>query len=85
MQRDNFRKRLADPNSLDEHYTLQIRNGDFERTEKFDIANAKIGWNAVGEFEFGSTDVEVLLSDWAGHQDIVVCADAIRWSFIESR
>lgn len=85
MQRENFRMRLADPNSLDEHYTLQIRNGDFERTEKFDIANAKIGWNAIGEFEFGSTDVEVLLSDWAGHQDIVVCADAIRWSFIESR
>lgn len=85
MQRDNFRKRRADPNSLDEHYTLQIRNGDFERTEKFDIANAKIGWNRVGEFEFGSTDVEVLLSNWAGHQDIVVCADAIRWTFIESR
>ena len=85
MQRENFSKRRADPNSPNEHYTLQIRNGDFERTEKFDIANAKIGWNAVGEFELGSTNVEVLLSDWAGHQDIMVCADAIRWTFIESR
>lgn len=85
MQRENFSKRRADPNSPDEHYTLQIRNGDFETTEKFDIANAKIGWNAVGEFEFGSTDTEVLLRDWAGHQDIMVCADAIRWTVIESQ
>lgn len=85
MQRENFSRRLADPNSPDEHYTFQIRNGDFERTEKFDIANAKIGWNAVGEFEFSSTDAEVLLSDWAGHQDIMVCADAIRWTFVESQ
>ncbi|MCY3540626.1 MAG: hypothetical protein OXH31_01775 [Gammaproteobacteria bacterium] len=85
MQRENFSKRRADPNSPDEHYTLQIRNGDFETTKKFDIANAKIGWNAVGEFEFSSTDAEVLLNDWAGHQDIMVCADAIRWTFVESQ
>ncbi|MCY3541495.1 MAG: hypothetical protein OXH31_06265 [Gammaproteobacteria bacterium] len=78
-----IRHRRADRNSPDEHYTLHIRNGDSDRTEKFDIANAKIGWNEVGEFEIGSTEVEVLLSDWAGHQDIMVHADAIRWIPVE--
>ena len=78
------RHRRADSNSPDEHYTLHIRNGNSDRTEKFDIGNAKIGWNEVGKFEIGTTDVEVLLSDWAGHQDIMVFADAIRWTPIES-
>ena len=77
---DEIQHRLADPNSPDEHYTLHIRNGNSDRTEKFDIGNAKIGWNEVGLFEIGSTEVEVLLSDWAGHQDIMVFADAIRWT-----
>ncbi|MXZ55907.1 MAG: hypothetical protein F4077_09810 [Gammaproteobacteria bacterium] len=77
---DQIKHRRADPNSPDEHYTMHIRNGDSDWTEKFDIGNAKIGWNEVGQFEIGSTEVEVLLSDWAGHQEIMVFADAIRWT-----
>ncbi|MXW08075.1 MAG: hypothetical protein F4Z87_08180 [Gammaproteobacteria bacterium] len=77
------RHRRADSNSPDEHYTLHIRNGNSDRTETFDIGNAKLGWNEVGQFEIGSTEVEVLLSDWAGHQDIMVHADAIRWIPVE--
>ena len=76
---DTLRSRPADPNSPDEHYTLQIRDGMSDRTENFDVANAKIGWNEVGKFELRATDVEVFLSDWAGHKDIMVHADAIRW------
>ena len=75
-----IRHRRADSNSPDEHYTLHIRNGNSDQIEKFDIGNAKIGWNEVGQFEIGSTKVEVLLSDWAGHEDIMVFADAIRWT-----
>ena len=75
-----IRHRRADHNSLDEHYTLQIRHGNSDTTEKFDIANATIGWNEIGQFEIGTTEVEVLLSDWAGHEEIMVFADAIRWT-----
>lgn len=82
---DLLQSRPADPNSPDEHYTLQIRDGASERAEKFDIANAKIGWNEVGNFELRATDVEVFLSDWAGHKDIMVHADAIRWTPIKSQ
>ena len=72
--------RLPALNSPNEHYTILIRYGNSDRTEKFDIANAKVGWNEVGLFEMDATEVEVLLSDWAGHQDIMVFADAIRWT-----
>ena len=81
---EGMKFRRANPSSADEHYTLQIRHGNSDRTEKFDIANAKIGWNEIGHFEIGSTEVEVLLSDWAGHQDIMVFADAIRWTPVDS-
>ena len=81
---DGIRHRRAGHNSPDEHYTLHIRHGNSDLTEDFDIANAKIGWNEVGQFEIGSTEVEVLLSDWAGHQDIMVFADAIRWTPVDS-
>ena len=80
----NIINRRADPSAPDEHYRLKIRDGNSVWTEEFDIANAKEGWNEVGQFELGSTEVEVLLSDWAGHKDIMVHADAIRWTPVNS-
>ncbi|MCY3541494.1 MAG: hypothetical protein OXH31_06260 [Gammaproteobacteria bacterium] len=81
---DNYKNRRADPNEPEEHYRLTIRDGQNEWKNKFDIANASAGWNDVGEFELSSTDVEVFLSDWAGHKDIMVHADAIRWTPVDS-
>ena len=80
---DWHRTRLADPIAPEEHYTLTIKDGDAEWDEEFDIANANIGWNDVGKFEFSSTEVEMLVSAWAGHKDIMVYVDAIRWTPVE--
>ena len=77
---DWYRTRAADPNAPDEHYTLTIRDGETEWDEEFDVANAIIGWNDIGEFELSSTEVEVLVNNWAGHEEIMVFADAIRWA-----
>lgn len=77
---NRFVTRNANPDAPDEYYRLVIKNGNADREEKFDIANATEGWNEVGLFEFSSTDVEVLLSAWAGHEEITVYADAIRWT-----
>ncbi len=77
---DWYRTRPADPNVPEEHYTITIKDGDTEWDEKFDIANANIGWNDIGEFELGSTEIEVLVSAWAGNKEVRVFADAIRWS-----
>ena len=77
---DRFRSRNANPDAPEEHYRLVIRDDNAELLEKFDIANAKEGWNEVGSFDFDSTEVEVFLLDWAGHEEIIVYADAIRWS-----
>lgn len=79
-ERDEGMIRPADPNSPDEHYTLRIRSGSIDRTAKLDIANATVGWNEVGQFELNATEVEVFLNDWAGHKDVMVYADAIRWT-----
>lgn len=72
--------RQANPNAPEEHYRLEISDGVNKQKVKFDIANADVGWNEVGTFELGSSEIEVLLSDWAGHEEVMVYADAIRWS-----
>ena len=72
--------RPADPSAPKELYTLTIRNGEADWVEEFDIANANIGWNDVGEFKLSSTEVDVLVSNWAGHEEVMVFADAIRWT-----
>ena len=77
---DWYSTRPADTNAPEEHYTLTIRDGDTEWDEEFNIANANIGWNDVREFELSSTEVEVLVSAWAGHKEVKVFADAIRWT-----
>lgn len=77
---NRFVSRTAKPDAPEEHYRLTIKEEDAARNEKFDIANASEGWNDVGSFELSSTDVEVLLSAWAGHEEVMVFADAIRWS-----
>ncbi len=76
--------RQANPNAPNEHYRLKINDGITERKKTFDIANAHAGWNEVGKFDLGSTEVSVLLSDWAGHEEVMVYADAIRWTPDES-
>lgn len=75
--------RSADPRAPEEHYRLVIRDGDAEWNEQFDIANAIADWNEVGEYQLGSTEVEVFVSDWAGHEEVLVHADAIRWTPVE--
>ena len=79
---DRYINQRANPNEPEEHYRLEIKDGQNEWKKEFDIANAKAGWNDVGQFELSSTEVEVFLSDWAGHKDIMVHADAIRWTAI---
>lgn len=82
--RDRVVNRRANSNEPEEHYRLEIRAGQNHWKQKFDVANAEVGWNEVGEFELGSTEVDVFLSDWAGHEDIMVHADAIRWIPVDS-
>ena len=77
---DRYVNRRANSNETEEHYRLEIKDGQNEWKNEFDIANAIAGWNKVGEFELSSADVDVFLSDWAGHKDIMVHADAIRWT-----
>ena len=77
--------RPAQPNVPEEHYRLVIKEGDAERNEQFNIGKAKLGWNEVGNYDLKSNEVEVYLSDWAGHDEVMVYADAIRWTFVESR
>ncbi|MCY3541497.1 MAG: hypothetical protein OXH31_06275 [Gammaproteobacteria bacterium] len=77
---NRFVSRTANPDVPEEHYRLTIKDGSAERNEKFDVANATEGWNEVRTFELSSTEVEVLLSAWAGHEEIMVFADAIRWT-----
>lgn len=82
--KDRFFNRRANPNKPEQHYRLEIRDGQNEWTQEFDIANADEGWNEVGTFKLSSTEVEVFVSDWAGHREIMVYADAIRWTPLES-
>ena len=82
---DSFQSRNANADAPDEHYRLVIKDDDAERVEKFDIANAKEGWNEVGSFDLESTEVDVFLLDWAGHEEIFVFADAIRWTPVTDR
>lgn len=81
----SFRSRPTQPNHAEEDHRLVIEEGDAERNEQFNIGKAKLGWNAVGNFDLKSNEVEVYLSDWAGHDEVMVYADAIRWTFVESR
>ena len=76
--------RPANSDEPAEHYRLEIRDGQNEWKKQFDIANASEGWNEVGKFDLSTTDIEVFLSDWAGHKDIMVHADAIRWIPVDS-
>ena len=77
---DSISKRPANQDAPDEYYRLEIDDGNSSWNEQFDVANAKEGWNLVGFFDLSSKEVEVLLSDYAGHRDIMVHADAIRWT-----
>lgn len=81
----SFRIRPAQPNDPEEYYRLVIKEGDAERNEQFNIGKAKLGWNEIGNYDLKSNEVEVYLSDWAGHDEVMVYADAIRWTFVESR
>lgn len=74
----------ASPNNPDEHYVLQVTDGETTWDEQFDIANATYGWNTVNTFELSSETVEVLVSDFAGRADVIVYADAIRWTPVVS-
>ena len=78
--RSRLRTRPGNQNTPNEHYRLEISDGQSTWKKRFDIANAKKGWNIVGSFDFSSTEVEVLLSDYAGNDEIMVHADAIRWT-----
>ena len=71
---------MAEPDEPEERYVLTIKDGDEEGTREFDVTQAKVGWNDIGTFHLDSTEVEVLVSDFAGHEDIKVFADAIRWT-----
>lgn len=71
---------LSVPDEPEERYVLAIKDGDTEWSEEFDITQAIVGWNDIGTFKLGSTAVEVLVSDFAGHEDMEVFADAIRWT-----
>ena len=71
---------MSEPDEPEERYVLTIKDGDEEGTQEFDITQAKVGWNDIGTFHLDSTEVEVLVSDFAGHEDIKVFADAIRWT-----
>ena len=77
---NRFVSRTANADAPEEYYRLTIKEDNADRKEEFDIANAAEGWNEVGSFELSATEVEVLLSAWAGHEEIIVVADAIRWS-----
>lgn len=79
----NIEHRNANRFAPEEHYRLEVNDGLTEWKEKFDIANAHAGWNEVGKFDLGSTEVAVLLSDWAGHEEVMVYADAIRWTPVD--
>ena len=70
---------VSKPSPPEERYILVIKDGHSKRSEIFDITQARVGWNEVGTFLLRSTDVEVLVNDFAGHGDIEVFADAIRW------
>lgn len=72
--------RPSNQRTPNEHYRLTINAGESSWKEIFDVANAKEGWNIVGFFDLSATEVEVLLSDYAGHKDVMVHADAIRWT-----
>lgn len=73
-------KGVSEPDEPVERYVLTIKDGDEEGTREFDITQANVGWNDIGTFHLDSTEVEVLVSDFAGHEDIKVFADAIRWT-----
>lgn len=77
-------KPRANPNNPDEHYTIQVKDGHSTWNEQFDIANAVQGWNEVNAFDLSSDKVDVLVSDFAGRADVIVYADAIRWTPIVS-
>ncbi len=74
----------ANPNNPKEYYRLQIEDGQSTWNEKFDIANAEAGWNSVGTFDLSTNNVEVRVADFAGYADIIVYADAIRWTPMDS-
>lgn len=76
----SFWPRPAKQDTSGEHYRLTIKAGKSSWKEIFDVANAREGWNVVGTFDLSSTYVQVLLNDYAGHEKIMVYADAIRWT-----
>lgn len=61
-----------------------MKDGQTTWDEQFDVANATFGWNTVNTFELSSDTVEVLVSDFAGRADVIVYADAIRWTPVDS-
>lgn len=85
LQRSVLIQPQANPNNADERYTIQVKDGQSTWDEQFDIANAAHGWNKVNTFELSSDSVDVLVSDFAGRADVIVYADAIRWTPIEQQ
>lgn len=73
------------PATPEERYLITIRDGNSEWTEAFDITQAGFGWNKVGSYQLGTTEADVLVSDFAGHEDISVFADAIRWTPVDAK
>ena len=76
---------LSVPDTPEERYLITIRDGNNEWTEEFDITQAIFGWNKVGTYQLDTTEAEVLVSDFAGHEDINVFADAIRWTPVDAK
>ena len=74
----------ANPDNPNEYYRFQIKDGQSTRNEKLDIANAEFGWNSIGSFDLSADNVQVLVSGFAGRADIIVYADAIRWTPVDS-
>ena len=78
------REGMSVPDTPEERYLITIRDGNSEWAEEFDITQAGFGWNKVGSYLLGATEAEVQVSDFAGHEDIKVFADAIRWTPVDA-
>ena len=78
-----YRNTTVGPNVVNAGYSLEISDGPSTWNEKFDTVNAKVGWNEIDTFSLATTDIDVLLSDFAGQNNIIVYADAIRWTPVD--
>lgn len=58
-------------------YTIQISNNELQSEIEFDVSTSSPGWNELGTFELGNSEVDVVLSH-VSHG--LAIADAIRWT-----